>query len=120
MIPAAMSVTPTTRPKTRAGERSCMMNLLRDELLSIPLFALGALADHPFERLARRKSRNGKRHPRSGRRGSDAARAAGRPARVRVALRPPRRGRLFARVPDRGTPGGGGGRRAGGAPLDLA
>src|SRR4051794_14305674 len=55
MMPAAMSVMPTTRPKTRAGERSSMRNLLRDELFSIPLFALGAVTDHPFGGLARRK-----------------------------------------------------------------
>src|SRR2546423_5312379 len=59
-------------------------------------------------------------NPTPGRRGADAARPPGRPARVRDRLRPPRRRGVLARVPDGRQPHGGRGRRPGGVPVDLA
>src|SRR5215208_3595908 len=115
-MPATTSVRPITSAYTCAGERSSTRTP-RGRIF--PYFAVSA----PWIIQIGRKrvgTPNGTRHPRSGRRGGHAARPGGRPTRVRAALRPPRWRGVLARLPDGREAGAGGGRRAGGVPLDLA
>src|SRR3954470_21424136 len=110
-MPAAVSDSPITSAYLWAGVRMIRIGGGREG-------GLGVYSEARCPALHALDLDEGHTTPR--RRGAHAARPPGQPAGVRDGLRPARGRGLLARVPDGRQPCGGGGRGAGGLPVDMA
>src|SRR3954451_3015961 len=110
-MPAAVSDSPITSAYLWAGVRMIRLGGGREGRLGVYSGA-GRPALHELDL--------DQGNPAARRRGGDAARAAGRPARVRDGLLPSRWRGVLARLPHGRQSRRGGGRGPGGVPLDMA